>query len=68
MTNEERADRVERAMIFYRVIYGDSHISGEEDVTDFLTDLRHHCDRTELEFGELDRFAHCHYVAELGEA
>ena len=67
MTNEERADRVERALIFYRVIYGDSHTSDEEDVTDFLTDLRHFCDRAELSLSELDRIAHRHYVAELEE-
>ena len=68
MTNKERADRVERALILYRVIYGDSHKSDEEDVIDFLTDLRHFCGRAKMALGELDRIAHSHYVAELEEA
>lgn len=67
MTNEERANRVERALIFYRVIVGDAHTNDEEDVIDFLTDLRHFCDRARLDLGSLDRIAHDHYLAELTE-
>ena len=50
------------------MIYGDAHTTEEEDVTDFLTDLRHFCDRAGLALGELDRIAQSHYVAELEEA
>lgn len=60
MAHEERAHRAERALIACRVIIGNAHNSDEEDLIDFLTDLRHFCDRAGLDFGHLDRIAHDH--------
>src|SRR5688572_15254897 len=34
-------------------------------LTDFLTDARHWCDRNKQCFGDIDRMAHQHYLAEL---
>lgn len=50
-----------------RLIVGDAHTSDEEDVIDFLTDLRHFCDQAGLDLSNLDRIAHDHYLAELAE-
>ena len=66
-TNEERANRVGQLLEAFRNAHGDSGTSAEEDVIDFLTDLRHFCDRTELNLGDLDRIAHGHYLAGLDE-
>lgn len=62
MIQEDAADRIERALMMHRVIAGEVHASDEEDVIDFLTDLRHFCDREHLDLGKLDRIAHRYYL------
>ena len=36
-------------------------------LTDFLADARHWCDQHGHSFGDLDRIAHDHYLAELND-
>lgn len=40
----------------------------EDFVTDLLADVRHYCDANQLCFGDQDRRAHQHYLAEKEEA
>lgn len=56
----ERVDRAQDALA--------THYREEAQfaVTDLLADLRHFCDAHKLCFGDLDRIAHGHYVAEKG--
>ncbi len=39
----------------------------KSNLIDLLADARHWCDRKELCFGDLDRMAHQHYLAELSD-
>lgn len=64
MTNHDRANRIGRTLMLYRVITRDEYDTPETDVIDFLTDLRHFCDEAELDLGALDRTAHRHYLTE----
>jgi len=65
-TNRQRARVAELTLI---AGYGSTDVRLEPDcpVIDALTDLRHFCDARGLEFGNLDRIAHGHYLAELEE-
>ena len=63
-TIKDRADRAEAALAyFFELEQGDPGAA----VTDALADLRHFCDRHSLCFGDLDRTAYSHYLAELEE-
>ncbi len=59
-----RMDKIEAAL---EVLFDLEEADPCAAVTDILTDLRHYCDRHELDLGELDRLAHSHYLAELHE-
>lgn len=62
ITNAERAARCEAALARY---------NDEWDTTanliDLLADARHWCDRHRQCYGDLDRIANEHYLAELWE-
>lgn len=65
-TNADRAETAARVLDAYRG--QKSHGAAEpEDVQDLLSDLRHLCDRDELDFADLDRRAHDNYSAEVVE-
>lgn len=64
-TNDDRARRAAHALRTYRDYTGDGATAPDEDVIDFLTDLRHYCDRHGLALGNCDRIAHGHYLEEL---
>ncbi len=66
-TNDDRARRAAHALRAYRDYTGDGATAPDEDVIDFLTDLRHYCDRHDLALGNCDRIAHGHYLEELTE-
>mgnify|MGYP001197189958 CR=1 FL=1 len=66
-TNAERARRAGQALRAYRDCTGDSGTSVDEDVIDMLCDLRHYCDRLDLDFGHCDRIAYRNYLDELTE-
>lgn len=60
--NDQRALRIDHVLT--RCIeWG----SGSEGLIDLLADARHWCDRHSEAFGDLDRIAHQHYLAELEE-
>jgi len=61
-TNDIRAARFGRLL--------DTHETGDtprERLTDLLADARHWCDQSHLCYGDVDRLAHQHYLAELEE-
>ncbi len=66
-TNDERARRAAHALRAYRDYTGDGPVSPDENVVDLLTDLRHLCDRYNLNLGRCDRIAHTAYLAECDE-
>lgn len=66
-TNDDRAKRAAHAVRAYRDYTGDAELSPDEDVIDLLTDLRHFCDRRDLDLGRCDQIAHASYLAELDE-
>lgn len=66
-TNDDRAKRAAHTLRAYRDYTGDGATSPDEDVIDLLTDLRHFCDRHDLNLGIYDRIAHAIYLAELDE-
>ncbi len=63
--NEVRADRVKGALDYYRVTgVREPGASLETVLSDFLSDLRHLCDRADLDLMRLDRLAHRTYHTE----
>jgi hypothetical protein len=62
ITNAERAERFDAAVTRYNDEY-DTHAN----LIDLLADARHWCDRQRQCYGDLDRIAHQHYLAELAE-
>ena len=61
--NAVRADRATQALAYYRVAaLREPGASVETVLSDFLTDLRHYCDRMNLDLAELDRMAYRNYL------
>ena len=65
--NDDRARRAAHALRAYRDYTGDRPVSPDENVVDLLTDLRHLCDRYNVNLGRCDRVAHTAYLAEVAE-
>jgi len=65
MTNQDRADRVRRAIQTEYANFPGRTV--EEDITDILTDIRHLCDLTGWDFGGCLAMAEDHYEAERDE-
>lgn len=61
--NRARANKIAKALVA-------AGYEGSTDwratITDALVDLRHLCDKHDLDFGECDRIAYGHYLPELG--
>lgn len=62
ITNAERAARCQEALAGYNDEYDTI-----ANLIDLLADARHWCDRQGQCYGDLDRLAHDHYLAELWE-
>ncbi len=63
--NAIRADRAEQALAYYRVAaLREPGASLETVMSDFLSDIRHLCDRGNLNLAQLDRMAHRNYLNE----
>ena len=63
--NAIRADRAAQALAYYRVAaLREPGASVETVLSDFLTDLRHFCERMNLDLAQLDRMAHRKYLTE----
>ncbi len=63
--NAIRADRAAQALAYYRVAgLREPGASVETVLAYFLTDLRHFCDRVNLDLAQLDRMAHRNYLTE----
>jgi hypothetical protein len=63
--NAIRADRAAQALAYYRVAaLREPGASVETVLSDFLTDLRHFCDRVNLDLAQLDRMAQRKYLTE----
>ncbi|NGZ07877.1 MAG: hypothetical protein CV088_00595 [Nitrospira sp. LK70] len=63
--NAIRADRAAQALAYYRVAaLREPGVSVDTVLSDFLSDLRHFCDRVHLHLAKLDRMAHRNYLTE----
>lgn len=63
--NAIRADRAAQALAYYRVAaLREPGASVETVLSDFLSDIRHLCDRMNLDLAQLDRMAHRKYLTE----
>ena len=63
--NAVRADRVAQALAYYRVAaLREPGSSAETVLADLLSDLRHFCDRVNLDLAQLDRMAQRKYLTE----
>ena len=63
--NAIRADRAAPALAYYRVAaLREPGASVDTVLSDFLTDLRHFCERVNLDLAQLDRMAHRNYLTE----
>ena len=61
--NAIRADRAAQALAYYRVAgLREPGASIETVLSDFLTDLRHYCERMRQDLAALERVAHLNYV------
>jgi len=58
--NDKRAKRCASAIRKYNDDWDE-----KSNLTDFLADARHWCDRNGQCFGDIDRMAYQHYLAEL---
>lgn len=68
MADIERADVIDSCLQHYRRVKGDvGETSAEEDVIDFLSDLRHYCAMQTLDFEHLAAISHSHFCEEGGE-
>lgn len=61
--NRSRANRIALALRSVRAYDGAD--DWRATITDALSDLRHLCDKHDLDMGALDHSAHQHYLAEL---
>lgn len=63
--NDARAGRAGQALQYYRLAgLREPGASMETVISDVLSDIRHLCDRLNLEFGRLDRMAYINYLDE----
>lgn len=63
--NAIQADRATQALAYYRVAaLREPGAAVDTVLADFLTDLRHLCDRMNLNLAQLDRMAHRKYLNE----
>ena len=63
--NAIRADRAAQALAYYRVAaLREPGASVDTVLADFLSDLRHFCDRVNLDLAQLDRMAQRKYLTE----
>jgi hypothetical protein len=63
--NAIRADRAAQALAYYRVAgLREPGAAVETVLADFLTDLRHYCERMRQDLASLERVAHLNYVNE----
>ncbi len=63
--NAVRAERVQQALDYYRVAgLREPGASVETVLSDLLSDLRHLCDRENLDLAGIDRMAHRNYLNE----
>ena len=62
ITNADRVARADSALVNYP-----RDTEPETAICDLLADLRHYCDANAMDFGEQDRLARMHYLAELME-
>ncbi|MGE0645361.1 MAG: hypothetical protein AB7P24_17010 [Nitrospira sp.] len=63
--NAIRADRAEQALDYYRVAALREPAAAVETVlSDFLTDLRHYCERMRQDLAALERMAQLNYLQE----
>ena len=63
--NAIRADRAAQALAYYRVAaLREPGASAETVLSDFLSDLRHFCDRVHLDLAQFDQMAHRNYLSE----
>ena len=63
--NAIRADRAAQALAYYRVAaLREPGASAETVLSDFLSDLRHFCDRVNLDLAQFDQMAHRKYHTE----
>lgn len=60
LSNAQRADHCQAALAGYNDEYDTA-----ANLIDLLADARHWCDRHGQCYGDLDRIAHDHYLAEL---
>ena len=63
-TNLNRACNAERTVEYYVGVSGNTGDSKEEAVIDLLTDLRHFCAGSEVDFDQASRIAEMHYEEE----
>lgn len=63
--NAIRADRVEQALTYYReAALREPRAAVETVLSDFLTDLRHYCERMRQGLAALERVAQLNYLKE----
>ena len=63
--NAIRADRVEQALTYYReAALREPGAAVETVLSDFLTDLRHYCERMRQDLASIERVAQLNYVNE----
>ncbi|MBS0156168.1 MAG: hypothetical protein JSS38_16365 [Nitrospira sp.] len=64
--NAIQADRVEQALAYYRVAaLREPGAAVETVLADFLTDLRHYCERMRQDLAALERVAQLNYLNEI---
>jgi len=63
MINQRRAERAADVVAFYGIGEGNED---REDLVDLLTDLRHWCAKTGINFEDANRIAAGHFFAEQG--
>ena len=66
-THDDRAARIESVLSQYKANgLGEAGTSDDSTVSDLLADIRHYCDREDLDFGVLDNVAYTNYIEEIG--
>jgi len=65
-TNEQRADRADHALVYYRdrVLHEDDGPISQENIIDLLTDLRHLCNQQGIDFEESSKLSEIHFESE----
>jgi hypothetical protein len=65
MSNDDRADRADTAVRVYDGRDMEYPANADQVISDMLSDLRHLCDRLELDWSEMTRRGRIHYFDEL---